>query len=147
MNKHKKLAIFIAPILVVIGYIASDYFIEHQAAEQKLFHLQTDGRCDIIKSECVLSAGDFKLNIFDKAGFTTVNSTFPLDAVTLFLVNDENIASTFPLNKVESAYYWHMKTPLRDNLSQAGSKQKLRIIANVKGGQYISEFYTQRTSL
>lgn len=146
MNKHKKLAIFIAPILMVIGYIVSDYFIEYQADENKLFQLKAVGPCDIIKNECILVVGDFKLNLFDKAGMTTVNSTFPLDSVTLFLVNEDNNANAFPLTKIESAYYWHKKTPLRENLLVAGSKQKLRIIAKVKGGQYISEFYSPSTN-
>ena len=143
MNKHKKLAIFIAPILIIIGYIASDYYIEYQAEEQKLFRLTVDGSCDILNGECILKAGDFKLNIFDKAGMTSVNSTFPLDSVTIFLVDEKNIANAFPLTKVSNAYYWHNQTPLRNSSSASNRKQKLRIIAKVKGGQYISEFYSQ----
>jgi len=143
MNKHKKIAIFIAPILMIFGYVASDYYIEYKADEKKIFQMTQEGICDVIDGECILISGDFKINVFDKEGFTTVNSTFPLDSATLFLVDQQDKATAYPLNKVETAYYWNRKMPLRENAANRSSKQKLRLIAKVKGGQYISEFYTQ----
>lgn len=143
MNKHKKLAIFIAPILMVIGYIAADYFAEYQAQEDTLFELVGEGKCDVLSGTCVLIAGDFKINVFDKNGITTVNSTFPLEKVTLFIVDENNQAQAYSLKMIETAYYWHLATPLRETMTNSNNAQKLRLIIKIKGGQYISEFVTQ----
>lgn len=142
MNRHTKLAIIIAPILVVLGYIGSDYYLEETAQKGQVFELKTEGRCDVLMQKCVLNSGDFKVNVFDKKGYTTVNSTFPLDSVILFLVDENNQAIPYPLGMQETAYYWHSKTPLRENFAASGKVQKLRLIAKIKGGQYIGEFLT-----
>ena len=44
---------------------------------------------------------------------------------------------------IDNPYYWQSPTPLRESISAQGEKYKLRVIANIKGGQYIAEFYTQ----
>lgn len=141
MNKHKKLAIFIAPILIVLGYIGSDYYLQYEAEKSNnLYILAPEGQCDILSAQCILSSGEFKVNLLDKEGVTTVNSTFPLDAATLFLVDKNNIAVAYPLKKDKTTYYWSAETPLRA-LTKSTDNQKLRLILNIKGGQYISEFY------
>lgn len=143
MGKHKKLAIFVAPILMVIGYIVSDYYLEYKAEESKLFQLVSEGECDVLNNKCILNVGELKVNVFDVEGVTTVNSTFPLDEVTFFIVDEKNKAKAFVFKKVKTAYYWHSPTPLRELVSNSASPQKLRLIARVKGGQYISEFETK----
>ncbi len=142
MNKHTKLAILIAPLLLVIGYIGSDYFIQYQSEQDKLFQLVPDGSCDILAQNCVLKSGEFKVNVFDKDGVTTVNTTFPLDSAILFMVEQDDKTIAYPLKMADSPYYWNSSTPLRKRLI-TGEKQKLRLIATIKGGQYISEFYSQ----
>lgn len=141
MNKHTKVAVLVAPLLAVLGYVASDYFIENDADEIKLITLVPESSCAVLAGECVLISGDFKINVFDKAGITVVNSTFPLDEAVLFLVNDDNSATAYPLTQVQSNYYWQAQTPLRD-LAATSASYKLRLIASIKGGNYISEFET-----
>ena len=141
MNKHTKVAVLVAPLLAVLGYIASDYFIEHDADKNKLITLTSESSCEVLTGECVLISGDFKINVFDKAGSTVVNSTFPLDEAVLFLVNENNIATAYPLTQVQSNYYWQAQTPLRE-LARTSTSYKLRLIASIKGGDYISEFET-----
>ena len=36
MNRHTKLALFVVPFLLLGGYIVSDYYIEHQAEQEKV---------------------------------------------------------------------------------------------------------------
>lgn len=141
MNKHTKIAVLVAPLLAVLGYIASDYFIEQDADESKLITLIPESTCTVLAGECVLISGDFKVNVFDKAGSTVVNSTFPLDDVVLFLVDANNIATPYPLTQIQSNYYWQAQTPLRE-LAATSTSYKLRLIASIKGGNYISEFET-----
>ena len=140
MNKHTKIAIFIAPFLLLGGYIASDYYLEYKAQQKRVFQLSPEGHCDVINQKCVLSAGEFQVNIYDEQGQTHVNSTFPIDNAVLFIVGDETTA--YPMAMKDSPYYWHQKTPLREIIGEKGQKQKLRVIVGIKGGQYISEFYT-----
>lgn len=143
MNKHKKTAIMVAPILAVLGYVAADYYEENQAQQAKVIQLIPTEECDVINHQCVLKSGDFKVNVFDKDNKTTVNSTFPLDNATLFLVDENNKPTAYPLGMIQSPYYWHAETNLRDLIGYSGGSYKLRLIANIKGGSYISEFSTK----
>ncbi|WOH36351.1 hypothetical protein RI844_13335 [Thalassotalea fonticola] len=143
MNKHTKLAFAIAPLLALGGYIASDIWAENDAQKNRVFQMAPEQSCDVLAGKCVLLADDFKINIFDENGKTTINSTFPLDTATLFLVDSNDEATPYQLQMSDTPYYWFRQTPLRDKVSATGNTYKLRIIATIKGGKYISEFYTQ----
>ena len=143
MNRHLKVAFMVAPFLAVLGYVGADYYNESQAAKTKIIQLEPEGHCDIINKSCVLKSGEFKVNLSDEGGITEVNSTFPLDTATLFLVDKHDKMTTYPLGMKKSPYYWRNKTPLRSFVSNKGDSYKLRLIIKIKGGQYISEFYTQ----
>jgi hypothetical protein len=143
MNKHTKTAFLVAPILVVLGFIAADYYEENQAAEEKVVQLIPSENCDVINENCILKAGDFEVNVFDKDNLTTVNSTYPLDSATLFLVDKDNNVTPYPLGMIQSPYYWHTETNLRELIGYSGQGHKLRLVVNIKGGSYISEFYTE----
>ena len=93
----------------------------------------------------VTELGYIGLNISDADGVTEVNSTFPLDSATLFLVDKSDKMTSYPLGMQKTPYYWQSPTHLRSVVSNKGDSYKLRLIAKIKGGQYISEFYTQTT--
>jgi len=143
MNRHTKVALFVAPILILLGYVLSDIYLEDQANKKRVFEMSPFGHCDVINEKCVLRSGDFEVNVYDTNGITTVNSTFPLDRATIFLVDSDNRATAYRLGMKDSPYYWKRETPLRARIANKGAKHKLRLIAEVKGGRYISEFYTQ----
>jgi hypothetical protein len=143
MNKHTRTAFMVAPILAVIGYIAADYYEEDQAEKEKVIQLVPFGECDVINRQCILKAGDFKVNVFDKNNQTTIISTFPLDSATLFLVDKDNSPTAYPLGMIQNPYYWHTETNLRELMRHSGQRYKLRLVVNIKGGRYISEFYTK----
>jgi len=143
MNRHLKVAFMVAPFLAVFGFIGADYYNENKASQTKIIELKPEGHCDIINQSCVLKSGDFKVNISDKEGITEVNSTFPLDSATLFLVDAADQITPYPLGMKDSPYYWKNHTELRKLTSNKGDSYKLRLIAKIKGGNYIAEFYTQ----
>lgn len=143
MNKHTRTAFMVAPILAVIGYIAADYYEEDQAEKQKVIQLMPVEDCDVINQSCILRSGDFEVNVFDKNNLTTVNSTFPLDSATLFLVDKNNNPTPYPLGMIQSPYYWHAETNLRELIGDPAQSYKLRLVLNIKGGSYISEFSTK----
>lgn len=144
MNKHTKTALFVAPFLILGGYILSDIYIESQALKDKVIALKPDGFCDVLNDKCILKSGELKINVYDKAGTTIINSTFQLDKATFFLVDEEGVSTSYNLKMADSPFYWEHKTKLRAHMPNKGDSYKLRLIAEIKGGKYISEFYTQR---
>jgi len=143
MNKHTKIAIFIAPILAILGFALADLWAENEASQIKMVELVPFGHCDVNNQKCILKSGEFEVNISDKSGITTVNTTYPLDKATLFLVDEKNHPTAYPLGMKGNPYYWKRETPLGSYIAQKGAKYKLRIILEIKGGKYFAEFYTQ----
>lgn len=143
MNRHLKLAFFLAPFLILGGYLLSDFYLEDQANKLRLFQMQPFGHCDVYNQKCILQSGEFKINVMHENGISTVNTTYPLDTATLFLVDDENKATAYQLGMKNSPYYWKRETPLGNYIAKKGDKYKLRFIGEIKGGKYIAEFYTQ----
>ena len=141
LNRHVKTALFVAPILIILGWAASDIWMESQAMKSRIFELELEnGVCDVMAKECILTSADFKINVYENNGLTTINSTFPLDTATLFLVDHQDNATTYRMGMKDSAYYWYQKTELASLLNKPGSTQKLRLIVTVKGGKYFIEF-------
>lgn len=140
MNKHTKIAILIAPILSILGFAATDMYKEYKAGEKQLYILSADDGCDIKAGKCVLKSQEFLISVTDNNGQTTINSTFPIDTATLFLVDQKDQMTSFPLGMKDNPYYWRATTGLSERLKKQGTAQKLRLVANIKGGAYISEF-------
>lgn len=145
MNRHTKIAIFVAPILVLLGYVLSDMYMEHEANKTKIVELVPFGHCDVKHHKCVLKSGEFEINVMDENGITTVNSTYPLDTATLFIVSKNSQSSPYQLGMKDSPYYWKRETPLGSLIVNKGDSAKLRVIIEIKGGKYFAEFYTQTT--
>ncbi len=145
MNRHTKIAIFVAPILILLGYVLSDMYMEYEASKMKIVELTPFGHCDVKNQKCILKSGEFEINVMDDKGITTVNSTYPLDTATLFLVDKQNQAAPYQLGMKDSPYYWKRETPLGTLIANKGESHKLRVIIEIKGGKYFAEFYTQTT--
>ena len=143
MNKHTKVALFVAPVLIILGYILSDMYLENKAYDDKVVQLLPIGSCDIINKSCVLESDDLQVSIYDESGTTFINSTFQLTKATLFLVDQNNMVKVVKLKMHDNPFYWKNQTELNQLVPNIGDKYKLRLIAEIKGGKYISEFYTQ----
>jgi hypothetical protein len=140
LNRHTKVALFVAPILTILGWAASDIWMESQAMKDKFFSLKAQSDfCDVMAKKCILESGDLKLSVYEENGKTTINSTFPLDTVTFFMVDGEEV-NVYRMGMTDSPYYWYQVTNFAEKNSAQGSKQKIRIIATIKGGKYVGEF-------
>lgn len=140
MNRHTKIAMFVAPVLLLFGWVGGEIWVESQAMKKKFYTLKPEaGFCDVMAKKCILNSGDFKVSLYEENGKTTLNSTFPLDTATLFLVDGEDVTA-YRMGMIDSPYYWYQVTDFASKNSEPGSKQVLRLIATVKGGQYIAEF-------
>ncbi len=147
LNRHTKVAIIVAPILMILGFAASDLWVENKAMKVRFYTLEAvDGKCDVLAKDCVLQSGEFQVNVYVQDGITTLNTTFPLDTATLFLVDEQGESSIYRMGMKDSPYYWYQKTPLEETAKAVGSKQKMRLVATIKGGQYISEFVSETGS-
>lgn len=140
MNKDKKLAIIIAPFLLVGGYVASDYYIESRANETKIFELSSDGRCEMFSANCILQSGGMQVNITDDTGVTRANTSFPVDTVAISLVYNSGKEIIYGLEQAANPQYWERKTDIRQALTQEQSATRLRLVIKRKGSTYFSEF-------
>ncbi|MDN4502234.1 hypothetical protein QX776_07455 [Alteromonadaceae bacterium BrNp21-10] len=145
MGKQTKLALYIAPFLILGGYILSDLYLENQVKNQ-VIALKVVDHCDVLNNGCVLQAGELKINITDNAGQTNINATLPLDRVTLMLVAADDKVTPVVMAMQDNPYYWQRATELRQLIPNAGDNHRLRIIAQYKGASYISEFVTSTTN-
>jgi len=139
MKRHFKLAVLLLPFLVIAGFIVSDIYLENKANQTKLFQLKLIEQCNIFHGQCRLKAEEFELNIEDDAGLITINTSFPLDNITLFVANKDKTVTTYPLKMKGNRYYWQQNSLQSSNLVAKKNAIKLRLIAEIKGGRYIAE--------
>ncbi|MFK5985495.1 MAG: hypothetical protein QM479_08720 [Pseudomonadota bacterium] len=144
MTPHTKIAIVIAPFLLIGGYIAADYYKEITAAQKNLFQLEVQGTCDIIASQCVLKHDRLTLNITDQQGITQILSNHALDTAAISIVKDDKELQ-YQLKTDKYALKWQASTALAA-LSADVNKQKIRIIVTLNKGYYYSELSTMRGS-
>ena len=141
MNRDKRLAIILAPFLLVGGYVVSDQYIESKENEPKIFALSTIDECKMFAGDCILQSGDMQINITDENGLTKSNTSFPVDTVAISLVYNDGKEVIYGLEKAaNSAQYWERKTDIRTAITQSGTASILRVVVNRKGSSYFSEF-------
>ncbi len=141
MNRHTKIAIFIAPFLVVGGYIAADYYAQEQAQKRNLFQLTLDGRCNLLKNPCRLKNDQLTLTLFNENNHTIIESNHPLEEVLLSSVDKNNQETRYQLTADNNKQLWQSNTRISSLLKQS-PKLKIRIISMVNKGYYFSEFYS-----
>ena len=138
MNKHLKIAIFVAPFLSLVGYIGFDHYLQSPPEKPQLFILEPRGDCDFLYTACLLKSGELELKIYDSDGLTKVSSNFPLQQITLFLVAEKVLV--FDLAAKENGYNFQAETPLRLWSAELKKGLKLRLVAKLNQIQYIAEF-------
>lgn len=139
MNKHTRLAIVLAPFLLVGGYVASDQYMEYKANEPKIFQLVAQGECEFQRGKCILESGEMLVSISDEDGLTRVNTSFPVDSVTLSLVDGGGAEMIYGLDMAQNPQYWEKRTDIRSSAAGNDSSEKLRVAVKMKGSIYLSE--------
>lgn len=143
MNTHTKMAIFIAPFLIVGGYIAADYYAQEQDKSKNLFQLSLEGQCDLTRNPCILSNQQLTLILSDLSGVTTIESDHPVEEMILSFVNDYNKEIRYKMKADASQQYWQAQTEA-SSLLRESSVLKMRLISIVNNGYYFSEFYSRK---
>ena len=147
MNRHTKLAFFLAPLLLVGGYIVSDLYLEYDANKPKIFQLSPQSKCDLFKSSCILEAGELQISLTDENGLTKANTSFPVDSVAISLVYNAGNEVIYALNKAGNTQYWQKKTDIRSAISKQKIAEKIRVLVKIKGSMYLTEFMPKTTSV
>ena len=138
MNKDKKLAIILAPFLLVGGYVASDFYLESKANDPKIFMLSQTGECAMFSSDCILQSGDMQINITDDNGITKANTSYPVDSVAISLVYDNGKKEViYGLEQAANPQYWQRETDIRTAMTQHKSATNLRVAVKIKGSSYL----------
>lgn len=147
MTRDKKIALFIAPFLLIGGYIAADYYAEYKTAEQakqkKVYELSLQGACDISQNKCLLSNDNLQLELSDSEGMTSLKSSVPLDAVTFSYLDAARREQSYQFSQGMDRQHWKKATKL-SKLSQQVSSLTLRLIVTINTAYYFSEFSTSR---
>ncbi len=142
MNGHTKLAIFVAPFLVIGGYVASDYYVKYKQGQRKLYQLSVVSDCILATNQCQLVGDELVLELSDKNGVTTLISNHPLDAVTLSVVNEDSDETVYRMEKGNDHQHWRVASNISRIGTWSSSPLTLRIGAIVENSLYISEFKT-----
>ncbi len=140
MNRDQKIALFLAPFLLIGGYVATDTYLGSREQPAELFPLETGGDCRLFDGDCILQSGDMQVNISDVNGLTTVNSSFPADNVSLSLVYQDGREIIYGLDRLANPQYWQKQTGIKQAIVDSKSADKLRIVVQVEGSHYFAEF-------
>ncbi len=144
MTRDKKVALFIAPFLLIGGYIAADYYAQYQAAEEakqkKTYELTLQEPCNVTNKPCLLTHDNLQLKLSGREGVTTLESSYPLDTVN-FSYLDAAGEHRYQFSQVENRQQWSAAMTLADPPGQV-SPLTLRLIVSINSAYYFSEFFT-----
>lgn len=145
MNKHQKIAVLIAPFLMIGGYIAADYYLlskytsldkqseplDKKVKKQPAHRLVLKQTCELSKSPCVLTKDALAVTLSLSASkqILYVVTNHPADGVQLAL----NTAEPKSLTRLDNHQYWKISNPSGLDIN------KLRLAASINQHLYYAE--------
>lgn len=142
MNRHTKVAIFIAPFLVVGGYIAADYYAQEKAKSRNLFELSLEGQCNLLRNSCILKNKQLTLTLSNKNNITQIETNHPLEEIAISFVDKDNKEIRYQMTANNNKQSWYSET-LASSLLRQSPELKIRLISLVNKAYYFSEFYSR----
>jgi hypothetical protein len=140
MNKHLKLAIFMAPLLALIAYGLTGYWTPKKDIKAGSYQLQQGSDCSPLNNSCLLNYADFELKLIskqkqDKLQLAIVSNQ-TLDALSLAMSTDNVNFKQFKIMKSENHKYWQVY--LEDN-QELNSFQFIRLACQSQKSSYFIE--------
>jgi len=135
MNQHQKLAIIMAPFLIVVGYIAADYYVQATSApsaiESQALPLSLSKSCDLYKDICQLTQDDLGLGLSIQATSAQLllSTNMALESVVLAFNSQQP-----QLLQQQDAHHWQMK--LTENTAVI---EKIRLVISIDQRHYFAE--------
>lgn len=143
-NKHVVMALIVTPVLAVIGYFATDYFVSerpHQAVQGAKYQLVQLPNCRYASGQCGLKNGNFKVVVTgesDDSGSLSlqVDSVFGLEDAYVSVVQDptDTVGPTKMLSQGDDAKVWRVNLHVTNPL-----QQYLRLVVTADGAVYYAE--------
>ncbi len=136
MNKHQKLAMLVAPFLIIGGYVAADYYAAAQARaemDNKAGRLTTVDGCNLQVNKCTLQKGNLEMKLMldpDDQHQLLLVSNEALEGVSLALDNTEPAKMT--LNGDNQHWKIGLTAPVKANTT-------LKLITSINEVLYFIE--------
>jgi hypothetical protein len=142
-NKHVILAMFVAPVLAIIAYFATDRIVSekpHQAQQGNSYKLAAKSNCRYKSGLCTLHNGDVEVNVrveqvSDAAFKLILQSNMPLTNALASFANGESEAqpgSLYPAAAQENT--WNAEFRLADI-----EKTTLRLVLEISDSIFYAE--------
>ncbi|MGV6817995.1 MAG: hypothetical protein ACWA44_12100 [Thiotrichales bacterium] len=144
MNVHQKLAIGLAPFLLIGGWVVADYWDNAKKRQEQVHVLALDEPCLVSSNQCTLSFPGLTIRLQsedrnDKRIFRVLSSS-ELDTVLLAAGAAEDPLPV-KLAPVENKRQW--RTALALSELPAGTVYPVRMAFRNHSGQYTAEFDAQ----
>jgi len=152
-NKHLILAMFIAPVLAILAYFATDYVVSEKpqvAIQGEVYKLAANSNCRYQSGVCTLKNGDVEVSVratrIDNNQLELiVSSNFVIQSALVSFLNDSKDTSDKP--KVMQA---ENKNSWKTNLNFEKEQNTLRLALNIDDSLYYAEtsavFFDYETS-
>ena len=115
INPQLKVAIFIAPFLLIGGYVAMDYYAKEDPPDNALFQLHAvNKRCDFSNNSCQFSSDDLQLSVTleeqldDGSSTIRVASDQVLKGVAVALTDIDDESSPVSMAPTDDRRHWHI---------------------------------------
>ena len=141
-NKHLILAMFIAPVLAILAYFATDYVVAekpHVAQQGEAYKLSANSNCRYKSGVCTLKNGDVEVSVRAKRVENnqlelTVSSDLIIQSALVLFLDSNNDRSTKPVAmKAENKNSW------TTNLNFEKEQNILRLALNIDDSLYYAE--------
>ena len=146
MSPHLKIAIIVAPLLLVGGYIAADFYqsskeqdyLEAEAQKTAAYQLVADAACNLPAGDCVLSKNDLLLTVSVDKDYYYLESNRELSGVTMGLAQYDRITRPVHLQARQDRKNWRTLMRPLSNL-KTESPLLLRFAVEYDGKRYYAE--------
>ncbi len=142
-NKHLILAMFVAPVLAIIAYFATDYAVSEkpqQAQQGNTYKLAANSNCRYQSGQCTLQNGDVEINvtverITESLVEMTLRCNIPAQKVLASLVGDNDTEQPVAMQSdAAEKTVWHAQFNIADP-----EKAQLRLAVELSGALFYAE--------
>jgi len=139
MNRHLKIAFFMAPLLAIGAYIITGYLVDDKPATANQAQLQLIANCLPTENTCLFFVEDLELKLVSNEQKNqqqlAVISTKAISNLSLALGKNDSFMQ-FPMMKSDNSRYWQIKLKPNDNIKK---HQQLRLAFTYNETSYFAE--------
>jgi len=141
LNPQLKIAIFIAPFLLIGGFIAMDYYAKEDPPDNARYQLHpVNERCDFSNNNCRFSNDDLQLSVtleerLDNGSNTIrVISEQVLKGVAIALADIDDKPAPVSMDSADGRQHWHISIQAPPTIFPY-----LRLVVSTDKGLYYAE--------